>query len=122
MLSCLSSCASIAGSATSLIATHSISAARSDAARKAARPVRPKPLIATRMAIWLLLLRVQLRRYGAAARHASGETRSAPRAPTGNYGAPARTGYRDQGHDHRPPALVRQDVPRHHLRLPDERP
>ena len=38
----------MAGSATSLIATQSMSAPDSCAARKAARPMRPNPLMATR--------------------------------------------------------------------------
>src|SRR6266545_4381508 len=47
--SCFNGCASISTSATSLRPAHSISARRSNAARNAQRPTRPKPLIATRV-------------------------------------------------------------------------
>ena len=60
----LSSCASIAGSATSLIATHSMSASRSNAARNAARPVRPKPLMATRTDMAFSLRSISMPRLG----------------------------------------------------------
>src|SRR6266545_1907658 len=49
MLSYLSRCASVALSVRSLTPTSSMSAPRSRAARKKFRPIRPKPLIPTRM-------------------------------------------------------------------------